>query len=328
MQLKGGVPQQFLIALSSSVAELKASVSAKIGIDVKAFRFRIDGAVATESAVLSTFQPGVVFKYNAKCYMSPAARAALHMKNGETRRSRLHQEHVEKTLGDIGSTTTQTAADVKDVKRLILSNSLNVPPEVLALPLQGQKEYHDKVRIAAIGNMQSLKIQQATERQETKRENAAASIRNKLAGKTPEFLQIYEQAVTADVGAPRRQLEKDVNAQLRNHGKEDEQAKVDTAAEKKATAAAKRAANAKKKREEAASTGPKPITENKRSRVNAPGQNLPAPIAGQTSLVGYIKPGMTPELCSASSSASSTAPLTTAAASESLFIEATTEDGL
>ena len=91
--------------------------------------------------------------------MAPEARAALHLKNGETRATRLHQEHVKKTLGSIDSTTTQTAADVKDVKRFLLSNSTCVPPEILALPLQAQKEYHDKVRVASIGNMQSLKVQ-------------------------------------------------------------------------------------------------------------------------------------------------------------------------
>ena len=117
--------------------------------------------------------------------MTPEARAVLHLKNGDTKRSRKHQAHVEKSLGDISSTTTQTAADVKDVKRFLLSNSTCVPPEILALPLQAQKEYHDKVRVASIGNMQSLKVQQAAEKQQIKQSKSTPTSKPSLPASLP-----------------------------------------------------------------------------------------------------------------------------------------------
>ena len=323
VQLRGAKsPKSFPIALTSTVAELKGLVAETSGDAVRTFRFKIGDTVVKDSVVLSSFAPAVIFRVQVRSLMAPEARAALHLKNGETRATRLHQEHVKKTLGSIDSTTTQTAADVKDVKRFLLSNSTCVPPETLALSLQAQKEYHDKVRVAAIGNMQSLKERQVAEKQQQKQSNVDAAIKSKLAGKTPEFLQLYTAAIHADGGAARRQIEKDVQVQLRVTAKElAAEEKIKAAAEKKIKPTAKRAAGKR-----GGSKPPTAAPANKRPRKNAFGQTLPAPIENQGTLSGYIKPSMTPELSSGSGNANKAS--SSASASESLVIEATNDDAL
>jgi len=90
-----------------------------------------------------------------------------------------------------------------------------------------------------------------------------ANIKTKLAGKSPEFLTLYTAAIQADGGAARRQIEKDIQAQLRDTAK----ALADEEKINKANkAAAKRAAGKR--------GGSKPTAEpsNKKPRKNALGQ--------------------------------------------------------
>ena len=246
MQLRGGATERFHLALASSVAELKAIVAEKIGVDAKKFRFRIDGAVVGDTLLLSSFPPDVVFKYNAKSIMTPAARAALHVARGETRTTRLHQEHVQKSLGSLTSTTTETAADVKDLKSMMLSNSLCTPPEVAGLTLSDQRGFHDKSRVTAINHMQTVKEQQQEQTHKRKMEASRANIESRLSGKSAEWLQLYAQAVAAtdashESASTRRQTEASVGAALKDMDAQRRE-------EKKAEAAAKRAATTAKKR--------------------------------------------------------------------------------
>ena len=244
MQLKGGKSTCFPIALTASVVELKTAVADKIGVDATTFRFLVDGAVARNSAVLSSFPSDVVFKYNAKSIMTPAARAALHVARGETRTTRLHQEHVQKSLGSLTSTTTETAADVKDLKSMMLSNSLCTPPEVAGLTLSDQRGFHDKSRVTAINHMQTVKEQQQEQTHNRKMEASRANIESRLSGKSAEWLQLYAQAVAAtdaahESASTRRQTEASVGAALKDMDAQRRE-------EKKAEAAAKRAAAKKR----------------------------------------------------------------------------------
>jgi len=151
------------------------------------------------------------------------------------------------------------------------------------------------------------------EKQQIKQSNVDSTIKTKLAGKSPEFLALYAAAIEADGGAARRQIEKDVQAQLRVTAKE-------LAAEEKIKAAAKSKAGKR------GGSKPTAAPSNKRPRKNALGQNPPAPIENQGTLSHYIKPGMTPELSSASGNANKAS--SSASASESLVIEATNDDAL